>query len=165
MLHSLNSDGFPWKSELSARCPRSSSAILCHKYIVSFFGLFLPFAVSFSFNRSSQCMPYRHSKRHKMPLVGVLLWHSKVPPMRAQYLEGSGPMRVLHSGSRCKLRDINLSGICSVSRVHPHTMALALVKLRRVVMYATKLTQYQLQHILGTLGSKYLISYYRYKYN
>ena len=34
---------------------------------------------------------------------GALLWHrpwrqhSKVPPIRTQYLEGSGPMRVLHS--------------------------------------------------------------------
>ena len=59
---------------------------------------------------------------------------------------------MLHSGCRCRLREINLSGISSVSRVCPHTLALALVKLRRVVMYASKLTQYQLQHVLGTIG-------------
>ena len=35
--------------------------------------------------------------------LGVLLWHrpwcqhNKIPPIRAQYLERSGPMRVLHS--------------------------------------------------------------------
>ena len=50
-----------------------------------------------------------------MPLVGsiyfalgVLLWHrplrehSKVQPIRAQYIEGSGPMRVLHSATTIK---------------------------------------------------------------
>ena len=65
-------------------------------------------------------------------------------------------LSVLATSSRCQLKDLNLSGICSVCRVPPHTLATAIVKLRRAVMYATKLTQYQLQHILTTLGRRYL---------
>ena len=57
------------------------------------------------------------------------------------------------SSSSCRLRELNLSGICSVSQVGPHTLATALVRLRRVEMYACKLSQYQLQHLLDSLGS------------
>ena len=41
--------------------------------------------------------------RYILLAFGLLLWqrpwrqHNKIPPMRAEYLEGSGPMRELHS--------------------------------------------------------------------
>ena len=42
--------------------------------------------------------------------LGVLLWHRprrKVRPIRAQYLKGSGPMRVVHFGLKVRMtRDI-----------------------------------------------------------
>ena len=61
-------------------------------------------------------------------------------------------LTAMATSSRCQLRDVNMSGVCFVSRVHPHTLATALMRLQRVVMYATKLTEYQLQHILGSIG-------------
>ena len=55
--------------------------------------------------------------------------------------------------SRSKLRDINFSGICSLARLEPELVARALVPLRRVEMYACKLTQYQLHQFLLTLST------------
>ena len=55
------------------------------------------------------------TERHKMPLVGgiLLVWrhrawrqHCKVQPIRAKDLDGSGPMRVLHSATTTNLRPL-----------------------------------------------------------
>ena len=55
--------------------------------------------------------------------------------------------------STSKLRDINFSGISSLARLEPEVVSGAMMCLRRVVMYACKLTQYQLHKILVTLGT------------
>ena len=62
------------------------------------------------------------------------------------------------AGPRSKLRSINFSGVSSLARTEPETLARAVLTVRSAVLYATKLTQYQLYHILMALGNFYTTS-------
>ena len=62
------------------------------------------------------------------------------------------------AGPRSKLRSINFSGVSSLARTEPESLARAVLTVRSAVLYATKLTQYQLYHILMALGNFYSTS-------
>ena len=69
------------------------------------------------------------------------------------------------AGPRSKLRSINFSGVSSLARVEPESLARAVLSVRSAVLYATKLTQYQLYHILMALGNFYTTSRTTHKLN
>lgn len=69
------------------------------------------------------------------------------------------------AGPRSKLRSINFSGVSSLARVEPESLARAVLTVRSAVLYATKLTQYQLYHILMALGNFYTTSRTTHKLN